>query len=208
MEDGEEAAGISLDFENTDTVVTAETPTPTGLLANLAPAKGAAAVAPPPVTPTDVNDLKDLAAHRAVLRLEFRATGRGQARFKIGAGLYGQSRWLRRISGPVVTLSNALKVDLGLHGRQGSAAKGTERLEYGNRRKGLGDGTTLDPNADPNDNSDAANGFTADETEYNIFNTDKKLQALTSLADDLRAVPQKKSVIYFQWRDPAHGNRE
>src|SRR5206468_5087182 len=34
-------------------------------------------------------------------------------------------------------------------------------------------------------------------SDLNIFNTDRRLQALVSLADDLRTVPQKKSVIYF-----------
>src|SRR5262249_11533277 len=33
--------------------------------------------------------------------------------------------------------------------------------------------------------------------EYNIFNTDRRLQALVSLANDLSGVPQRKSVIYF-----------
>jgi VWFA-related protein len=39
--------------------------------------------------------------------------------------------------------------------------------------------------------------FTPDETEFNIFNTDEKLAALESLADLLRVVPGRKSVIQF-----------
>ncbi|MGH9325376.1 MAG: VWA domain-containing protein [Terriglobia bacterium] len=39
--------------------------------------------------------------------------------------------------------------------------------------------------------------FTPDETEFNIFNTDEKLSALESLAEMLRSVPGRKSVIHF-----------
>jgi VWFA-related protein len=39
--------------------------------------------------------------------------------------------------------------------------------------------------------------FTADDTEFNIFNTDRKLIALESTADLLRDIPGKKSVIQF-----------
>ncbi len=44
---------------------------------------------------------------------------------------------------------------------------------------------------------DTGNAFTPDETEFNIFNTDEKLAALQSLANLLRAVPGRKSVIHF-----------
>ena len=43
--------------------------------------------------------------------------------------------------------------------------------------------------------ADSANPFTADDTEYNIFNTDRRLEALRSLADQLAKVDQKKSLI-------------
>ncbi len=44
---------------------------------------------------------------------------------------------------------------------------------------------------------DTGNAFTPDETEFNIFNTDEKLSALQSLADMLRTIPGRKSVIHF-----------
>ena len=44
---------------------------------------------------------------------------------------------------------------------------------------------------------DTGDAFTPDETEFNIFNTDEKLSALQSLANLLRAVPGRKSVIHF-----------
>jgi len=45
--------------------------------------------------------------------------------------------------------------------------------------------------------SDTANSFTADDTEYNIFNTDRRLEALKSLADQVAKIDQKKSLVYF-----------
>jgi VWFA-related protein len=39
--------------------------------------------------------------------------------------------------------------------------------------------------------------FTADETEFNVFNTDQKLEAVESLANVLGVIPGRKSVIEF-----------
>ena len=44
---------------------------------------------------------------------------------------------------------------------------------------------------------DTGQPFTADDTEYNIFNTDRRLEALRSVAERLSHVQQKKSLIYF-----------
>ncbi len=45
--------------------------------------------------------------------------------------------------------------------------------------------------------ADTGQPFTADDTEYNIFNTDRRLEALRSVAEKLSQVQQKKSLIYF-----------
>ncbi len=44
---------------------------------------------------------------------------------------------------------------------------------------------------------DTGGSFTVDDTEYNIFNTDRRLQALRAVAEQVANVPQKKSLIYF-----------
>lgn len=50
-------------------------------------------------------------------------------------------------------------------------------------------------------NTDTSGGetdaFAADETEFNLFNTDRKLGALEDLSRQLSALPEKKAVIYF-----------
>ena len=45
--------------------------------------------------------------------------------------------------------------------------------------------------------ADTGNSFVADDSEYNQFNTDRKLQAIQSIAKSLAPIDQKKSIIYF-----------
>jgi VWFA-related protein len=59
--------------------------------------------------------------------------------------------------------------------------------------QGFDAGTTGDAEGTP-DNGAA---FTPDDTEFNIFNTDRRLDALQSLSDALAGIEQKKSIIYF-----------
>jgi len=44
---------------------------------------------------------------------------------------------------------------------------------------------------------DSGQPFTVDDTEYNVFNTDRRLEALRSVAEKLSRVQQRKSLIYF-----------
>jgi len=92
----------------------------------------------------------------------------------------------------VVSLGNALQVNqdftsdhaLLTHALQGFTAGSSEGFDAGST------GTTEGL-------SDTGTAFTADDTEFNIFNTDRRLQALRSVAESLSNVDQKKSLIYF-----------
>ena len=59
--------------------------------------------------------------------------------------------------------------------------------------EGFEEGTTGTTEGTP----DTGQPFTADDTEYNIFNTDRRLEALRSVAEKLSHMQQKKSLIYF-----------
>ena len=59
--------------------------------------------------------------------------------------------------------------------------------------QGYEEGTTGTTEGTP----DTGQPFTADETEYNIFNTDRRLEALRSVSEKLSHLEQKKSLIYF-----------
>jgi len=52
-------------------------------------------------------------------------------------------------------------------------------------------------NGDDNSGEDTGAAFNADETEFNIFNTDRKLSALESAAKMLAPLPEKKALLYF-----------
>jgi VWFA-related protein len=47
------------------------------------------------------------------------------------------------------------------------------------------------------DEGDDSGSFAADDTEFNIFNTDRKLSALEDAAKKLGVFPEKKALIYF-----------
>jgi hypothetical protein len=59
--------------------------------------------------------------------------------------------------------------------------------------QGFEEGTTGTTEGTP----DTGQPFAADDTEYNIFNTDRRLEALRSVAEKLSHLDQKKSLIYF-----------
>jgi VWFA-related protein len=54
-------------------------------------------------------------------------------------------------------------------------------------------GTTGTSEGTPEDSG----SFVADDTDFNIFNTDLRLQALTTIAKNLSGIDQKKSILYF-----------
>ncbi len=62
----------------------------------------------------------------------------------------------------------------------------------------IGDSSELatmgDTGADP---EDVSGQFVADDTEFNIFNTDRKLAALEDAARKLGMYPEKKALVYF-----------
>src|SRR2546430_1097515 len=80
----------------------------------------------------------------------------------------------------VVTLSNSLNVDLDFTADKNALKSVIARFDTGSN-EGLG--AADDATADADSSSDAAASFTPDETEYNIFNTDRRLQSLVSLAN-------------------------
>ena len=64
----------------------------------------------------------------------------------------------------------------------------------------IGEGSDLNAVGDTGDSTsgeDTGASFVADETEFNIFNTDMKLSALETAAKTLGALPEKKAVVYF-----------
>jgi VWFA-related protein len=60
-------------------------------------------------------------------------------------------------------------------------------------------GTMSENATDANTTEDTTedSAFASDETEFNLFNTDRKMAALEDLARSLSSLPEKKAVVYF-----------
>ncbi len=51
--------------------------------------------------------------------------------------------------------------------------------------------------AAPTGEETEADGFVQDDSEFNVFNTDRRLAAIEQLSDALAPIQQKKSIVYF-----------
>lgn len=67
------------------------------------------------------------------------------------------------------------------------------------RQLPIGEASELAGLADTGDDNgeDTGAAFVADETEFNVYNTDKKLNAIGQVAKMLKSFPEKKALIYF-----------
>src|SRR5215471_4095624 len=192
LEDGKKQQILSVDAEDTDAVVSGDTPK-AELLTNL---NTSAANKPKPVTAATLteNDLKD--RRLMVLFFDLSSLQPEEVERAAKSGMdYVDKQMAPADLVSVVTLSNALSVDLDFTNDKEQLKTALDGFATGSS-EGLANGATTDTGT-PDSSTDAAAAFTPDETDYNIFNTDKRLQALTNLANDLALVQQKKSVIYF-----------
>jgi VWFA-related protein len=72
-----------------------------------------------------------------------------------------------------------------------------ERLLDTVRKMSLLDGNELAGDAAGAAEGDDSGAFAADDSEFNLFNTDRKLSALEDAAKKLAVYPEKKALIYF-----------
>jgi VWFA-related protein len=92
----------------------------------------------------------------------------------------------------IASFATAFKVDSGFTSDKAALGEVIDRFN-GASGQGFEEGGT----GDAEGTADNGNAFTADDTEFNIFNTDRRLDALQTLSDQLSGIEQKKSVIYF-----------
>jgi VWFA-related protein len=92
----------------------------------------------------------------------------------------------------IVSLGSALLVNQDFTTDRDLLKKQLQAFSAGSGQ-GFEEGTTGSTEGTP----DSGQPFTADDTEYNIFNTDRRLEALRSVAEKLAHMQQKKSLIYF-----------
>jgi VWFA-related protein len=92
----------------------------------------------------------------------------------------------------VISLGSALVVNQDFTSDKNMLKKTLQGLNQ-STGQGFEAGTTGTTEGTP----DAGQAFTVDDTEYNIFNTDRRLEALRSVAETLAPIEQRKSLIYF-----------
>jgi VWFA-related protein len=91
----------------------------------------------------------------------------------------------------IMTLTNELRVVQDFTNDRETLLSGIQALR-------IGDSSELAALAATGaDATDDSGEFTADDTEFNIFNTDRKLSALEDAVHKLTAFPEKKALVYF-----------
>lgn len=93
----------------------------------------------------------------------------------------------------ILTFSNELKVAQDFTADKDMLIQQIRAFSIGQGSELSGEADTAD--ADTGQDTQAA--FSADETEFNIFNTDRKLSALESAAKMLGSLPERKALVYF-----------
>ena len=187
-EDGRPQTVDTFDFEEVATRAIEAAPTAvTTVLGSVGRAPAAPAAAPAPAQPTI-----DLHGRRLIAMLFDLSSMQPEeiARSAASARDYIEKRLTPADMVAVATLSTTLQVvqeftsdrDVLLHTLDrmtGVEGSGFEEITAG----------------DPTD--DSATGFTADDSEFTLFNTDRRLQAIQALTEAMAPIEQKKSLIYF-----------
>lgn len=92
----------------------------------------------------------------------------------------------------IVSLASSLRLDQDFTNDQARLVRVLNRYTLAE-----GQGMDNGPTGDADGIEETGNAYTPDESEYNQFNTDRKLQALQSISQVLSHFNQKKSIIYF-----------
>jgi VWFA-related protein len=185
LEDGKPQRLSSFDFENVDALVTAGVagPTVTG------------AAAPTKIIGTQEPVKKEeLRNHRLiVLFFDFG----GMEPDDIDRAVSAAQRYVDKQMAPadlvaVVSLASSMRVDQDFTNDKSRLA--TVLRGY---TSGEGQGFQAGDTGSAEGTPDTGGSFVADDSEYNQFNTDRKLQAIQAIAKSLAKIDQKKSIIYF-----------
>jgi VWFA-related protein len=183
FEDGKPQRVASFDFEQVETQAVPQPQLAVLVAPRTAPSSAAA------VKPTDKLEFRD----RRIIVLFFDLTSMQPE--EIERAVQAGQKFVAKQMTPsdmvaVVSLATSLQINQDLTSDHDLLDKALVRL---NPLSGFEAGSTSDTEG----TADTAQPFTPDDTEYNIFNTDRRLEALQSLADSLARIEQKKSVIYF-----------
>jgi len=188
LEDNKPQKVVSFDVENIDAVATQD-------VAQAKPLPGQAAPATPPVGATPSNSDADRFKDRRLIVLFFDLSAMEPD--EIDRAITSAEHYVDTQMAPadlvsIVSLGSSLLVNQDFTADHDLLKKQLQAFGEGSGQ-GFEEGTTGSTEGTP----DTGQPFTADDTEYNIFNTDRRLEALRSVAEKLSHMQQKKSLIYF-----------
>ncbi len=200
-EDGKTQKVLSVDIENTDVVTGGNDVQAVNLLGNLNGATAdqiqadVKALAEKP-SPTEYS--KDMFRDRRLMVLFFDLTSMQPEEIK--RGVDSAEKYVNTQMGPqdlvsVVSLSTRFNTDQDFTSNKEDLMAAIHALDP-DAANGFEEGAVADDAAAADDAS-TDQTFTADETETNTFNTDRKLDALRTMFETLQGIDQKKSVVYF-----------
>jgi VWFA-related protein len=185
LEDNKPQRVVSFDVENVDAVPTLD-------VAQVKPlAEAPEKPAPPPAAADAASQFKD--RRLIVLFFDLSAMEPDEIDHAItSAEHYVDAQMAPADMVSIVSLGSSLLVNQDFTSDHALLKKQLDQFSTGSGQ-GFEEGTTGTTEGTP----DTGQPFTADDTEYNIFNTDRRLEALRSVAERLSHVQQKKSLIYF-----------
>ncbi len=188
LEDNKPQKVVSFDIENIDAVANVDV-AQTKPLSGVASEQGSAA----PVAAA--SDSANLFKDRRLIVLLFDLTGMEPDeidRAITSAEHYVDSQMAPADLVSIVSLGSSLLVNQDFTSDHQLLKKQLDAFGEGSGQ-GFEEGTTGSTEGTP----DTGQPFAADDTEYNIFNTDRRLEAIRSVAEKLSHLQQKKSLIYF-----------
>ncbi|MGO9124519.1 MAG: VWA domain-containing protein [Terriglobales bacterium] len=187
-EDGKAQHVVSFDIENTDTVPALDVAQAKPFETSPPPAPSSNSAAQQPAAAAAFKD-------RRLIVLFFDLSGMEPD--EIDRSATAAENYVDKQMAPadlvsIVSLGSSLQVNQDFTSDRALLKKVLQSFNAG-AGQGFEEGSTGTTEGTP----DTGGSFTADDTEYNIFNTDRRLEALRSVAERLSHLQQKKSLIYF-----------
>jgi len=185
LEDGKRQAISTFDFENVDELKTAGAAEPT--VSGAAPDSG---LLRPNEQPASLN-----ARDRRLMLLFFDFSGMQPEDIERSVGAakkFVQTRMQPADMIAVVSLATNMRIDLDF-----SDDKTKVLSVLNSYTSGQGQGFDNGLTGSSEGAAEAGGAFTADDTDYNTFNADRKLLALQAIMQTLGKISQKKAIIYF-----------
>ena len=185
LEDNKPQKVLSFDLENTDAVATTD-------VAQVKVLGNTVAAAPTPDKPaTPSASFKD--RRMVILFFDLSSMEPEEVeRATVSAENYVDKQMAPADLVAIVSLGNSLNVDQDFTADKAQLKKVLQAFNSGNGQ-GFEEGST----GTTEGTADTGGSFSADDTEFNIFNTDRRLEALRTVAKQLEHIDQKKSLIYF-----------